>query len=371
MSKRLGFRPQYIRANREYTINKGISNRPTRGIKEGFDMKRKTSVNKVYVLADKTGKYAIGYDPSDNSNSVPLLIKNVDLHDKTQWITVDADTGVFYFYYASQPHLVVDITPNDQGLRICRRSDIFKNGYFKFGDTENTIIFVEPSNTSTDGSNDYCLAFQKANAPPPPNGSKTASEQLVDWNKRYSFYNDDKNTAPVNTTSESFSFFSLFRWGKRVEKYDTPADGSSGSGTGTDPSNGGSSGSGGSGGSSGSGTGTGTDPSTGGSSGGSSSGSGGSTNGSKCYLEIVKRNSIDDSKYSFEWDLYEIWDQRTSTNVALETEEIKDLNDIDASAVQNADLLVKAMQTKYDLLDNEYKNNLKLVNGHFIGGMWL
>ena len=300
MNKRLGFRPQYIRSNREHIVNQRI----TRS-KEGFDMKRKTSSNKIYVITDKTGSYAIGYDSSDTSNSAPLIIKPLDLHDKTQWITINADVGIFNFFYSTQPHLIVDITPNDEGLRVCRRSDIFKNGYFKFGDTENTIIFLEPSNTSEDGSNDYCLAFQKAKAVA---AEQKLADQLTAWNKRYSFYNNDTNTDPVET-KESFGR----RRGNVRERYDS----------------------------------------------------------NTCYLEIVKRKSLDTDKYSYEWELQEIWDQRTSTNVALESEQIKDLESIDANAVANAGLLVNAIKTKYDQLDTEYKNNLTLVNSHFIGGMWL
>lgn len=189
MNKRTGFRPRYVRSQYQYNSH----------VKEGFDIQNLTSTTKNYIIVDAdTGKFAIAYDESDTNNSSPLIIKPVDIHDKTQWVTVDADIGIINFVFDVKNHVNADISISD-GVRHVKKADTFNKIYLSFAEEKKIKLNVSNS--------EYYFAFKTANAKA---ADKSIDSQLSEWNNTFGYYNDkDKST-------ESFSLKRLF------ERFDSP-----------------------------------------------------------------------------------------------------------------------------------------------------
>ena len=338
MNKRTGFTSNYIRNQRLYqehftphyiamgtssramlpgalgTVNNNYDNnynyrRSQMRAKEGFDMVFQTQSNKVYVLVDEdTMKTAIGYDESDKSYTAPVIMKAVDLNDKTQWVTSNSDAGIINFYYSAMNYFNIEIA-NDKSLGDIipvRRSDRFKNAFFKFSDADHSIIF-KPGCEETDAQ--YCLAFKKEKA---PSAQKDAKVQQTEWSDKYKYYDEESVKGADAPKTESFSLWNRLM-GRSKENYDD----------------------------------------------------------NTCYLELVNHESIDSKIYSYKWKFVEVWDQRTATNLALESQQIKDVENISAEALGSADKALKAWEDKYNELNKKYEEDHKLLTGHWLGKMWL
>ena len=131
MNKRSGFTTRFLRRQRNA---------------ERFDMVFGTFPNRLYVLTDTTGQYAItGEEDSDY-----VVMKKVDKTNKYQWVLVDADTGTICFFTDLKNYM--SITVIDAQINV-KRSDILKNGTFTFNSDFTITLKDYP---------DYCLAFKKA-----------------------------------------------------------------------------------------------------------------------------------------------------------------------------------------------------------------
>ena len=115
--------------------------------KEGFDLVFGTFPNRLYVLTDDSGQYAI----TGEANSDYIVIKPVDKKNKYQWVLVDADTGLICFFTDLKNYMNIDVT---DGIVHVKRSDVINNGTFVFN-PDHTISL---KNNYTD----YCLAFNKS-----------------------------------------------------------------------------------------------------------------------------------------------------------------------------------------------------------------
>lgn len=131
MNKRSGFTTRFLRRQRNA---------------ERFDMVFGTFPNRLYVLTDTTGQYAItGEEDSDY-----VVMKKVDKTNKYQWVLVDADTGTICFFTDLKNYM--SITVIDAQINV-KRSDILKNGTFTFNSDFTITLKDYP---------DYCLAFKKS-----------------------------------------------------------------------------------------------------------------------------------------------------------------------------------------------------------------
>ena len=131
MNKRSGFTTRFLRRQRNA---------------ERFDMVFGTFPNRLYVLTDTTGQYAItGEEDSDY-----VVMKKVDKTNKYQWVLVDADTGTICFFTDLKNYM--SITVIDAQINV-NRSDILKNGTFTFNSDFTITLKDYP---------DYCLAFKKS-----------------------------------------------------------------------------------------------------------------------------------------------------------------------------------------------------------------
>ena len=131
MNKRSGFTTRFLRRQRNA---------------ERFDMVFGTFPNRLYVLTDTTGQYAItGEEDSDY-----VVMKKVDKANKYQWVLVDADTGTICFFTDLKNYM--SITVIDAQINV-KRSDILKNGTFTFNSDFTITLKDYP---------DYCLAFKKS-----------------------------------------------------------------------------------------------------------------------------------------------------------------------------------------------------------------
>ena len=131
MNKRSGFTTRFLRRQRNA---------------ERFDMVFGTFPNRLYVLTDTTGQYAItGEEDSDY-----VVMKKVDKTNKYQWVLVDADTGTICFFTDLKNYM--SITVIDAQINV-KRSDILKNGTFTFNSDFTITLKNYP---------DYCLAFKKS-----------------------------------------------------------------------------------------------------------------------------------------------------------------------------------------------------------------
>lgn len=132
MNKRAGFTTRFLR-------------RP-HIVAEKFDIVFGTFPNRLYILTDITGQYAItGEEESDY-----VIMKKVDKKNKYQWVLVDADTGTICFFTDLKNYMNINVV---NGQINVKRSDILKNGTFTFN-SDFTI-------TLKNGYSDYCLAFKK------------------------------------------------------------------------------------------------------------------------------------------------------------------------------------------------------------------
>lgn len=132
MNKRSGFATRFLR-------NPHITS-------EKFDVVFGTFPNRLYVLTDSTGQYAItGEEDSDY-----VVMKTVNKKNKYQWVLVDADTGTICFFTDLKNYMNINII---NGQINVKRSDILKNGTFTFN-SDFTI-------TLKNNYSDYCLAFKK------------------------------------------------------------------------------------------------------------------------------------------------------------------------------------------------------------------
>lgn len=307
--------------------------------KEHFDLVNNTQTTKVYVMVDEdTLSTAIGYDEKDTSNTAPIIMKAVDLNDKTQWVTSASDVGIVNFYYSAKNYFNIEISEDKSlgGIIPVRRSDRFKNAFFDFKD-DHSIVF-NPGSDET--SVHYCLAFKKQKA---PKANSSASIQQQDWNKRFSFYDKD-SAKPPDSDSDSDD-----------DNGDKSTDNDDNDGKSTDDD---------------------------GKSKSSESfivswwnslfgGTKENYDDNTCYLELVKYEGIDEKVYSYKWKFVEVWDQRTSTNLALETEQIKDLQTLDKDALSNADQAMTQLKAENKLVDDRYKQILNTLHGHLLGRMWV
>jgi hypothetical protein len=151
MNKRSGFTSRFLR---RYRVPE-----------EKFDLVFGTFPNRLYVLTDSTGQYAItGEEESDY-----VIMQKTDKKNKYQWVLVDADTGTICFFTDLKNYMSINVV---NGQINVKRSDILKNGTFTFN-SDYTI-------TLKNGYTDYCLAFKK-----PGNEEKTS-----------------ENTTSEGTTSE-------------------------------------------------------------------------------------------------------------------------------------------------------------------------
>ena len=80
MNKRAGFKSRFLQN--------------TRITHEKFDTVFGTFPNKLYILTDEKGKYAI----TGESESDYITMKPIDKKNKYQWVLVDADSGIICFF---------------------------------------------------------------------------------------------------------------------------------------------------------------------------------------------------------------------------------------------------------------------------------
>ena len=132
MNKRAGFTTRFLR-------------RP-HIVAEKFDTVFGTFPNRLYILTDITGQYAVtGEEDSDY-----VIMEKVDKKNKYQWALVDADTGTICFFTDLKNYMSINVVNGQVNVK---RSDILKNGTFTFN-SDFTI-------TLKNGYSDYCLAFKK------------------------------------------------------------------------------------------------------------------------------------------------------------------------------------------------------------------
>lgn len=171
MNKRSGFTTRFLR-------------RPHIAA-EKFDIVFGTFPNRLYVLTDITGQYAVtGEEDSDY-----VVMEKVDKKNKYQWVLVDADTGTICFFTDLKNYMNITIVNGQVNVK---RSDILKNGTFTFN-SDFTI-------TLKNGYSDYCLAFKKSsnqevvNEEPEANKGESAVETFFSriFGKKIEYF--DENT---------------------------------------------------------------------------------------------------------------------------------------------------------------------------------
>lgn len=131
MNKRAGFKPFYLQHSQR--------------IRENFDTVYGTSPNKLYMLTDESGMYAITGDDTEY-----IALKPKDKKNKYQWLLVDADSGVICFFTDLKNYMQIDVV---EGIVHVKRGDILQNGAFTFNKDKTLSI--------KDGYTNYCLAFKK------------------------------------------------------------------------------------------------------------------------------------------------------------------------------------------------------------------
>lgn len=132
MNKRAGFKPFYLQHSQR--------------IRENFDTVYGTSPNKLYMLTDESGMYAITGDDSEY-----IALKPKDKNNKYQWLLVDADSGVICFFIDLRNYMQIDVV---EGVVHVKRGDILQNGSFTFNEDKTLSI--------REGYTNYCLAFKKS-----------------------------------------------------------------------------------------------------------------------------------------------------------------------------------------------------------------
>ena len=130
MNKRLGFSTRYLR--KPHVVG------------EKFDSVFGTYPNKLYILTDSSGEFAITGDKETDY----VNIKAIDKRNKYQWVLVDADTGTICFFTDLKNYMNISIVNN--GEIDVRRSDILKNGTFLFNSDHSISLRSNP---------EYYLAF--------------------------------------------------------------------------------------------------------------------------------------------------------------------------------------------------------------------
>lgn len=145
MNKRAGFKPFYLQHSQR--------------IRENFDTVYGTSPNKLYMLTDESGMYAITGDDSEY-----IALKPKDKNNKYQWLLVDADSGVICFFIDLRNYMQIDVV---EGVVHVKRGDILQNGSFTFNKDKTLSI--------REGYTNYCLAFKKSDVSG-SNGSNGGSD---------------------------------------------------------------------------------------------------------------------------------------------------------------------------------------------------
>lgn len=187
MNKRSGFTTRFLRRQRNA---------------ERFDMVFGTFPNRLYVLTDTTGQYAItGEEDSDY-----VVMKKVDKTNKYQWVLVDADTGTICFFTDLKNYM--SITVIDAQINV-KRSDILKNGTFTFNSDFTITLKDYP---------DYCLAFKKSGL---QFSSTTADSDTEEVTTDATDASETEETAPTADTTGTTAGTT------------TPAAGAAGTATGT------------------------------------------------------------------------------------------------------------------------------------------
>ena len=354
MSKRLGFKPRYINTQHNYHISNDKYGTGTFGTLnnyksvnkrqnvEGFDLVNKTFSNKVYVCVDKdTKKYAISFDDKDSSYISPVIVKPVNLHDKSQWITSDAGAGVLNFFYSLKNYLHIELERNKELGNIIpiMRSDLWENAFFKFGDDNEIIVDFNKGGKDARGTQ-YCLAFKKEGL---DYENEPVDTLAVKWNDEYKFFdsasvqNYDPSGNKINDTSaeaedkpkETESFISrMFNYvwepiresffvKERMEGEETKTSA---------PKN----------------------------------------KSGYPYLQLVELDNIDEKVWSYRWIFQEVWDMRTATNIALETRQINDLEEIDKEAITNKQSAYDKLKFKYEQEKQFWETEKAEYDAHFM-----
>lgn len=362
MSKRLGFKPRYIRSQQKYSLNtNNFSNGTFRRHNERFDLVNKTFPQKIYVCVDKeTKKYAMAYDDKDKTNTSPVIIKPVDLSDKSQWMTSDAGAGILNFFYSLKNYIYVEVERNEElgGIIPIMRSDKWKNSYFKFGDNNEIIVDFNKGGKDSNGVQ-YCLAFRKTGIK--YNGLKDVNTLASRWSNDHKAYDPsfvksyDASGNKLNdaATNESFiskafrtiwkpiheTFFIKERMSEETNE-DPQGDDSDVPQADVDDvpqeeddevveeakKN---------------------------------------TSGLP-YLELVQLEDIDPDVWSYQWMFQEVWDVRTSTNLALENKQIEDLESIDQLALKNKQLAYDTLKTMYEEDKQIWDEEKAAYDSHFM-----
>lgn len=165
MNKRAGFTSRFLLSSRIRS--------------EKFDTVFGTFPNRLYVLTDEGGKYAI----TGESDSDYIVMKPVDKKNKYQWVLVDGDTGTICFFTDLKNYMSVSVggggDGGDEGGTIhVKRSEILKNGTFTFN-SDKTL-------TMKNGFSDYCLAFRR---------KKEEVESFLSFGGRKELFNADEDIA--------------------------------------------------------------------------------------------------------------------------------------------------------------------------------
>lgn len=158
MNKRAGFKPFYLQHSQR--------------IRENFDTVYGTSPNKLYMLTDESGMYAITGDDTEY-----IALKPKDKNNKYQWLLVDADSGVICFFTDLKNYMQIDVV---EGIVHVKRGDILQNGAFTFNKDKTLSI--------KDGYTNYCLAFKKTpteSTPSTPSVEVTGASSAVEKFMRY------------------------------------------------------------------------------------------------------------------------------------------------------------------------------------------
>lgn len=274
----------------------------------------------MYASTRKPKKYAIGYDATNKRITTNVIVKPVNLHDKSQWICSDAGAGILNFFYSLNCFIHIEIERDPElGMIPVMRSDVWQNAFFTFGD--NGEIFVDFNKGGKDAGGDkYCLAFRKDQLSYSDN-LKTVSELASEWNKEYKYFDSSsvQTYDPDGNKKEGF-ISRCWNWLKEdfIERMDgEPSEGGEEAGSGAES--------------------------------GEPSGEGaGEQKEDVCYLELVNYNTIDKEAYNCTWAFQEVWDIRTATNIALETKQINDLEEIDKIALENKELAYEKLKSMYE-----------------------
>ena len=320
MSKRLGFKPRFINSQPRYhnTIDgigtgtfgtfanyRTISSSPA--MRENFDLVNKTFSNKVYVCVDKeTRKYAIGYDPKDKSTKAPVIVKPINLEDKSEWMTIDAGVGILNFFYSLKSYIHIELEKDEEhdGIIPVMRSDVWQNAFFDFGNNGEIIVNFLKSGKQNDDR--YCLAFRKDGLSYSGESVETLAQK---WNNDYKYF-DSSNVNYDDDGNKKEGFMNKC-WNFVKEKFVERADDTT-------------------------------------------------------YLELVKLDGIDKNKYSYTWAFQEVWDMRTATNIALETKQIMDLESIDKEALNNKEQAYDILRTQYLAEKQHWDQEKAEYDSHFM-----